>query len=318
MAELEKTYPDRKKFVDVKLEFSRASRLYAYWNRRGFAKYYKEITNSKHVLKAEFFMYQPEEIFCKEFHVNNVEFGNWLNIEWRYNYIFSNIVAFLDLNYVLKFPKNNIGLDVLNMAYGARGAGKALAHYEPHRNIINITRFHRKDKAGYKGTPSSEELNTALFLSSGGMGALSHEYGHFLDKNYGKFVNQESATFWRSITLDYKPGELENKPENYGHIIVNTLVNDEKGNRRKWFANMYEKLKGDLGQGSYWYRPTELFARGFEVYCMNKLKGMNVKNKLLTAPKYDSFVYPDSETMKKVTPWYDKFLKVYRENLNKK
>lgn len=316
---LEKTLPDKRKFTDVKIEFSKNSRIYKFWKKQGFRLFYKQITNSKHVIKEEFFKQQPEKALLTEFHCNNMEFGNWVSEEWRYNYIFSLIVSFLDLNYVLKFPSHNIGFNKLNLAIGARGAGKALAHYEPDTDTINITRYHRKDKEGYKGTPGDESLSLHLFIETGGIGSFAHEYGHFLDRSWSLFFDRQSGTFWRDLILDYSGPELQDKPENYFHIVINTVVNDEKtGQRRAWFKEMYEKVQGHLGYGSYWYRPTEIFARTFEVYVQMKLKDLNVKNVFLTKTKYESFVYPDKATMKKVIPKIDKILKVYREKLSSK
>lgn len=49
----------------------------------------------------------------------------------------------------------------LSIAFGARGSGNALAHYEPLREVINLTKM--------KGT-----------------GSLAHEWGHALDDIIGK------------------------------------------------------------------------------------------------------------------------------------
>lgn len=316
--DLTRTIPDRKKFVDVKVEFSQNSRVYNYWSRRGFIDFYKTITNSKHVLKEQYFKEQPEKVLIDQFALNNLEFGNWVTVEWRYNYIFATIISFLDLNYVLKFKANKVGLEVLNLAYGARGAGKALGHYEPFSNTINITRFHRKDKEGYKGVETDPSLSLHLFSTTGGMGSLAHEYGHFLDRNYGTMLDLQSGSFWREVVLDYTPDQLKPKPENYFHILLNAIINDEKtGNRREWFKNMYEavKEKEKKGIGNYWLRATEIFARSFEVYVSMKLEDLKVKNKLLTKLKYERVVYPDKTTIRKCYPLFEKILKEVRERI---
>ena len=49
----------------------------------------------------------------------------------------------------------------LSIAFGARGSGNALAHYEPLREVINLTKMK-------------------------GAGSLAHEWGHALDDIIGK------------------------------------------------------------------------------------------------------------------------------------
>lgn len=66
-------------------------------------------------------------------------------------------MAFHDLADVLGIDPKHVSMKGrLALAFAARGTGKARAHYEPEKKVINITRF-------------------------AGAGSLAHEWGHFLD-----------------------------------------------------------------------------------------------------------------------------------------
>lgn len=101
------------------------------------------------------------EELMNEFGFRAVEFGNWTNDEIGANHIFRSSEAFYDLVDILGFKQNNIVSlhQRLAMAYGSRGRGRALGHYEPTRKIINLTR------------------------NRGSLGVLAHEWFHALD-NY--------------------------------------------------------------------------------------------------------------------------------------
>lgn len=92
------------------------------------------------------------------------EFGNWNNQKDRQaylNYIFDSLV---DLSFIMKSPLDFIGLGKHNkklaIAFGARGKSCALAHYEPERVVINLTKMK-------------------------GAGSLAHEFGHAFDDFLG-------------------------------------------------------------------------------------------------------------------------------------
>ena len=79
--------------------------------------------------------------------------------------------SFKDLAMVLGIPDKAVGLNhKLNIAFGARGNGTAYAHYEPAREVINLTKMK-------------------------GAGSLAHEYFHAIDDMCGKALNKaELAT----------------------------------------------------------------------------------------------------------------------------
>lgn len=94
------------------------------------------------------------------------EFGNWLNDKERIVTANSCYDALGDLARTLRVNPEFIASRFqtergLAIAFGARGRSRALAHYEPGRKVINLTK-------------------------QGGAGTLAHEFGHCLDNTLAK------------------------------------------------------------------------------------------------------------------------------------
>ena len=104
--------------------------------------------------------------FIDTFGIRGGEFGNWVNEEERQLNMNMCYDSFADLALILGIPKSAIAMGhKLNIAFGARGSGNALAHYEPAREVINLTRMK-------------------------GAGSLAHEYFHAIDDLYAKSLNR--------------------------------------------------------------------------------------------------------------------------------
>ncbi len=102
------------------------------------------------------------EDMMKTFNFKGGEFGNWLNENDRQQSLNYGYDALLDLSKALSISPTDISLDNrLSIAFGSRGSGNALAHYEPDREVINLTKMK-------------------------GAGSLAHEWGHALDDIMGK------------------------------------------------------------------------------------------------------------------------------------
>lgn len=90
------------------------------------------------------------------------EFGNWMSEKDRQASLNLGYEALLDLAKALQIEPADISLgNSLSIAFGARGSGSALAHYEPLREVINLTKMR-------------------------GAGSLAHEWAHALDDVLGK------------------------------------------------------------------------------------------------------------------------------------
>ncbi len=90
------------------------------------------------------------------------EFGNWMSEMDRQVSLDLGYEALYDMAKALQVDLQDVSLGhELSIAFGARGSGSALAHYEPLREVINLTKMR-------------------------GAGSLAHEWGHALDDIVGK------------------------------------------------------------------------------------------------------------------------------------
>lgn len=101
------------------------------------------------------------EDYLKTFGFYGGEFGNWLNDKDRQANLDLGYDAFRDLALALGIQDADVSLGGrLSIAFGARGNGSAVAHYEPARRVINLTKLK-------------------------GAGSLGHEWVHALDHYIG-------------------------------------------------------------------------------------------------------------------------------------
>lgn len=99
------------------------------------------------------------ERFAAALPFRGVEFGNWLNQAERANLLNSAFDGFHDLASVLNLTHEDITLNgSLAFAFASRGHSKAMAHYEPCKKVINLTKMN-------------------------GAGCMAHEWFHAVD-NY--------------------------------------------------------------------------------------------------------------------------------------
>lgn len=101
-------------------------------------------------------------MYMEKFGFAGGEFGNWMTETDRRASLDMGYDALCDLAVALEIDLSDIALDNhLSIAFGARGRGKAAAHYEPDREVINLTKM-------------------------SGAGSLAHEWGHAFDDIIGK------------------------------------------------------------------------------------------------------------------------------------
>ena len=212
------------------------------------------------------------------------EFGNWMTEKDREASLDYGFNAFKDLAMALGIADESISFDGhLAIAFGARGHGKAAAHYEPLRRVINLTKM-------------------------SGAGALAHEWGHALDHAAGIFYEVKGSNF-ASESADAKhflksPTKL---PEVYKKI--DAILTDPNGRYYK-DSSTFGGIFTNMGQG-YWNSQCEMFARAFDCYIVDKLKAMGVRSDYLTS-KAESFKTEYSKGMVYAYPIGDE-----REQLNK-
>ena len=102
--------------------------------------------------------------YLDKFGFRGGEFGNWMGPKDRQISLDYGYEALMDLAKALRIEPSDIALGkALAIAFGARGSGSAMAHYEPDREVINLTKMK-------------------------GAGSLAHEWAHALDDILGKKV----------------------------------------------------------------------------------------------------------------------------------
>lgn len=248
--------------------------------------------------------FNVNELLIKKYQLKGLEFGNWLTIEDKWNYLNQLLVSLENLNKVLNFGRN-IGLkNQLTISIGARGKGRALAHFEPMTDVINITRYK-------KGT--LDYIKPVIFQKSGGFGSYAHEYGHFLDYFFGKYIDQNknlaSLTGGRTIfaVLDtyYKPGSLRYLMFKVLEAIMwlpgkEKTINGSNIYNRSSMTKYYKELRVKFVKDDYWLRQNEIFARAFEQYILFKLKSKKLNDVFLSQTKYGSEPYMSDKELKAI------------------
>lgn len=116
--------------------------------------------------------------FQETFKFRGGEFGNWNNQDDRQQNLNLAYDSLFDLAKVLNVSESAISLDgTLAIAFGSRGKGKAVAHYEPSSVVINLTKMR-------------------------GAGSLAHEWGHAFDDYLGKKVGVKNIDSY--LSKNYK------------------------------------------------------------------------------------------------------------------
>lgn len=110
------------------------------------------------------------ERFRTEFGFRGVEFGNYVTQKERQRLLNECFDALHDMAEILGVSPRALSLNgQLGFAIGARGGAGAKAHYEPGKNVINLTK-------------------------KNGWGALAHEWWHAMDYYFGKREKERPAT----------------------------------------------------------------------------------------------------------------------------
>lgn len=192
-------------------------------------------------------MHVSGDSFISDFGIRGGEFGNWTNESERQASLDMAYDALADLAIALKIDQMDISLHGLScgglaIAFGARGRGNALAHYEPGREVINITKLR-------------------------GAGSLGHEWGHALDDLIGKLYGKQQCM----ATENWRNKEI---PTAFQDVMRAILYTD--GKMSDYYTNSvkFGALHTKAGHG-YWQSNCELFARAFACYVLDRTSGIN-------------------------------------------
>lgn len=225
----------------------------------------------------------------KKYKLKGFEYGNWVSNNDRYDRLEATAESLENLAKIM--GTKNIGCDgTIGIAFGARGHTKALAHFEPHTFMINLT----KQK---------------------GFGSLAHEYGHALDYFFGMYVDQSReysslvGGHTTRMVLPLEGGTLRKQAVK----IVNEITT-YKGNK----TATYERLEKNFAGNEYWFRRSEIFARAFEQWIRYRMDKKSIKNTFLSKQKYESASYILPVDFNRIAPEMDKLFKEMASFMNDK
>ena len=221
------------------------------------------------------------EAFGEVFPFRGVEFGNWVNQLERAACLNECADALNDLASVIGIRPEAVALGgSLAWAFGSRGVGKALAHYEPARRVVNLT----KKK---------------------GNGCVAHEWFHALD-NYMMIKAGKSSLMAVSDTHAY--GDAEKSPIfEVAKALKSALLK----------SDMYTRSRriDAFRSAPYWATVTEMAARGFEAVVFYALQDAGLCNDYLVSIKEatdytrsECYPYPTREEAAELAPLYRAFI----------
>ncbi len=240
------------------------------------------------------------EEFLRAFGFRGVEFGNWMKQEDRRKALNECYDALMDLADVCGVSPLALSLGGrLGMAFGARGGGNANAHYEPGKEVINLTK-------------------------TKGAGSLAHEWFHAVDNYFAKSGGAEGyatsndgiSPRARAVSRGGRPAywsDAERRflsEEEYKEILAKHSVRAEMAAAWRHLsetmqASGYGKRSSayaELHSSSYWKQPTEMGARAFSVWVENQLSKRDATNDYLANnPKL--FEEALSESDKRFSPY---------------
>lgn len=186
------------------------------------------------------------ERLMEEFGLRAVQFGNSLSQIQRQRWLNASFDALADLADIIGMQRRWVGLGGIALAFGSRGTGNAVAHYEPTLRTINITR-------------------------EKGAGSLAHEFSHGLDHRLTKTLDITyslyATCYIQSLRGDLKTERQRAIAEPLASIRRFSLNYGETSD----FLQQSMKLSWRRGAGKYWHEPEEMFARGFEAYVQDAL-----------------------------------------------
>lgn len=232
--------------------------------------------------------------FMKCFGIRGGEFGNWTNDHDRQVNLNMAFDAFCDMADALNISRRDIGLigletGALAIAFGARGRSGALAHYEPEREVINLTKMK-------------------------GAGSLAHEWGHALDDYIGKMSEIHRFGKLASMAL------VDQKIPDCFRSVIHALCLNENHGITKYYSDSstFGEMFNASGHG-YWTSNEELFARAFACYVKDKLSGRNdylVGHADIGKAEHQGktiYVYPVGEERKQFDQKMDKMIQGLKE-----
>lgn len=236
------------------------------------------------------------ERFQETFGFLGTEFGNWVNQAERQDALNSAYDALMDMSSILDISPKALSLNgELGMAFGARGTGNAggstaVAHYEPGKVVINLTK-------------------------TKGAGSLAHEWWHALD-NYFSRTGGKSVGYATT-----NASGLDEKVRQEMKDAFGSLMRAIRSSGLPERSGVLDRLKSK----DYWSTDTEMSARSFENYVASLLAEKGDSNDYLVNFKAmeewmksgqfmeDSYPYPTVEESHAINEKFRQFFDTIQE-----
>lgn len=229
------------------------------------------------------------ESFAETFGFRGVEFGNWVNDKERQSSVNDAYDALMDLADLIGIPATGISLEGrLGLGFGSRGrGGKANAHYEPDKLVINLTK-------------------------TKGAGSLAHEWFHALDNYFSSkrgdkdFITNQPEPMMVSKVSHYKITKetfLKRQKKEQEEGVTDGVYASDKWEQDKnhksgvrpemeeAFSDLVRALndspmaqraaKIDKKPNAYWSQIIERAARAFETYVVSRMADKGAGNDYL-------------------------------------
>lgn len=227
------------------------------------------------------------EEFRDTFGFRGVEFGNYVTQKERQQFLNESYDALMDLAKLLNVSPRALSLDgQLGFAVGARGIGNANAHYEPNKNVINLTK-------------------------KSGAGAVAHEWWHALDYFFNRDDNGTRTKAATSIndTDRFNSGVRNEMRKAFLHLM-DVIKNGDYFKRSR---ALERKLHPNNWGEGYYDKPTELGARAFQDYVQRRLIERGNVNDFLSSftteedwnGQPENYPYPKGEDATQISEAFD-------------
>lgn len=235
--------------------------------------------------------------FMDVFGFRAVEFGETMPQKERWAHMNSTYNSFMDLSKLLGFSPKCISLGgKMAITFGSRGIGgkhAPMAHYEPQKKVINLTRRH-------------------------GAGSLAHEWFHAFDHNLADWKIGEYGTKKSRVSgFEHIKNEelLEVIKDSYNYPSPGFVAFTGSG-----FGHASRKLDSyQRRREPYWNTSIELYARAFEYYVLHKIEENGEKNEYLAqipgieTDRVDMYPYPHPEDKEYIMNHFDRLFKTVKE-----
>lgn len=247
------------------------------------------------------------KVLAQRMGMRGLQFGNSVTDDERAHHLRKTAEAMVDLADVTGLPDRAMSLDgQLGLAFGARGKGRASAHYEPGSKVINITR-------------------------KNGVGTLAHEWGHALDDyigqrsprsidgGYGRTGDQYMSEQISELYLDRSGRGTKSQADDQVWKAMDAVrkaidTTDFPQTMRQGLRDLGIKPGSGSGMSgwNYWTSGREVFARTFERYVQHKLQSKGQENTYLSGLGDDSPLWPTKEQSAKMAPAFDELMRAVR------